>query len=69
MYQPGFYSIYLPGYTHRPLVLGLPAGGLGRSIFQPTRVGLPGSLPRPPITRPVIPPAPAHPVVHVVGHK
>jgi hypothetical protein len=70
MYQPGFYSIYLPGYTHRPLFLGLPVSGLGRSIFQPTRVGLPGSaLPRPPLTRPVIPPAPAHPVVHVVGHK
>jgi hypothetical protein len=70
MYQPGFYSIYLPGYTHRPLFLGLPVGGLGRSVFQPTRVGLPGyGLPRPPITRPVIPPAPAHPVVHVVGHK
>lgn len=29
LYQPGFYSIYLPGYTRRPL--GLPMPGLGIS--------------------------------------
>jgi hypothetical protein len=83
--QTGFYSIYLPGYTYRPLLLRLPlgSGGLGRSLFTPVRPPL-GSPLRLPVTRPITPPvsrpavanppvsrpAVAHPVVHpVVIHK
>ena len=61
-YQPGFYSVYLPGLTYRPSYLRLPSSsgiGLGRSTYpsylSPVRVGSPGVvMPRPPIgTRPV----------------
>jgi hypothetical protein len=56
VYQPGFYSIYLPGYTRRPLLLGLPAGGLQRSLYSPSRIGVPGSPPpHMPIVRPTAP--------------
>jgi hypothetical protein len=37
IYQPGFYSLYLPGYTHPPLLLGLPGligTGLTRSLYS-----------------------------------
>ncbi len=68
-YQSGFNSIYLPGYTYQPLLLGLM--GRGYRTFQPLpirRIGvLPGAgtfvpLPRPalPLTRPAVPlPRPA----------
>jgi len=73
--QSGFSSIYLPGYTYRPLVLRLPLGvGLGRTVYPPTihpplRLGTPPSttIPRLPVTRPVIPPAVAHPAVIHIG--
>jgi hypothetical protein len=75
-YQPGFYSIYLPGYTRRPTSLGLPIpiNGLGVGLhgpyspYSPIRIGVPGSiLPRPigvgprPVTPPVTIPRPVAP--------
>ncbi len=66
-YQPGFNSIYLPGYTYQPFLLGLGIGGSrGFPYSHPgigirPRVGtpLPGSVvPRAPLPRP----APMHPV-------
>jgi len=63
-YQPGFNSIYLPGYTYRPLWLGLAMRGYGTYLFsRPPRIGgytgigSVGSLPRPPFQHP----APIHP--------
>lgn len=43
--QLGFYSLYLPGYTYRPMLLGLPGLGLGQSIGLGLRTGtrLPGA--------------------------
>jgi hypothetical protein len=45
--QPGFYSLYLPGYTYRPLILGVLPGGLrnpfrttSTSGFSTTRLGV-----------------------------
>ncbi|MEI9976848.1 MAG: hypothetical protein WDO73_35240 [Ignavibacteriota bacterium] len=60
LYQPGFNSLYLPGYTYRPLYLGLPFGGLNRSIYAPPSrfvtpvrpIGRPGV----PIVHPITPP-------------
>jgi hypothetical protein len=71
LYQPGFYSIYLPGYTYRPSYLRLPAAGFGRYLYGPSRLGYPGStIPRPPVTRPIVPPVTPRPAaVHVGGHK
>ncbi|HUB78921.1 MAG TPA: FecR domain-containing protein [Bryobacteraceae bacterium] len=76
LYQPGFYSLYLPGYTYRPLLLGvhglgltpgIGAGigaGIGRSpYYSPIRIG-PGTgltTPRYPVTRPITPPPMARP--------
>jgi hypothetical protein len=72
LYQPGFYSLYLPGYTYRPLLLGVrPLGGY--SPYSPLRLGtglgtgLTG--PRYPVTRPITPPPTSRPTVHVIGHK
>jgi hypothetical protein len=67
VYQPGFYSIYLPGYTRRPGFLGLlpsPGTGLQRLPYSPIRIGAPGTMPRPIIgaPRPITPPV-ARPVV------
>jgi hypothetical protein len=45
LYQVGFSSIYLPGYTYRPLLLGLPlGGGLHRYGFSPSGIGFPGGI-------------------------
>jgi hypothetical protein len=55
-YQPGFYSIYLPGYTHPPLLLGLRGTGLRRSLVSPSPIAPISPLPRSPISRP----APGH---------
>jgi len=65
LYQPGFNSIYLPGYTYRPLLLGLAGLGLRtylpgalRMPAPPRRIGLSpgigtiGPMPRP-VARPV----------------
>ena len=58
--QPGFYSIYLPGYTYRPFLLGTMGIGIGRRYppypLSLPRVGIsPGAgyinpLPRSPIS-------------------
>ena len=64
-YQPGFSSLYLPGYTYRPSYLRLPVGGLGRTLYPPSRFSLP---PRPiaPPRGPVASPPAIHPPVR--GH-
>jgi len=83
--QPGFSSVYLPGYTYMPVMLtsyGAGYRGSAYSLYSPRRtvVGV-GSgrspitiySPRPPVL--VIPhPAPGirvapHPAVHAVGHR
>lgn len=71
--QPGFYSMYLPGYTYAPRIIVLPSirtlGGVYRPPFSVATV--PGRAPvgtimplRPtvPVAHPV--PAPLHPVPH-----
>jgi hypothetical protein len=82
LYQPGFYSPYLPGYTYPPLLLGLVGrgyGGLGGlRTYWPSPLrgigGLPGShpvlpAPRVPVWRPSVTPATTvHPAPHQVGH-
>ncbi|HEV3200936.1 MAG TPA: hypothetical protein VGZ73_23695 [Bryobacteraceae bacterium] len=69
-YQLGFNSIYLPGYTYRPVVVGLSPAGYGSYFHAPPRhigispgVGIVGPAYHPP-TRP----APAHPIVHGPVH-
>jgi hypothetical protein len=69
-YQSGFYSIYLPGYTRRPLFWGLPPSGLQRSLYPPSRIGLPGSpVQRGPVPSPVTPRPIPRGGVHVGGHR
>lgn len=70
-YPSGFFSIYLPGYTHRPLFLKLPSTvGGQRWVYPPARIGSPRApVVRAPMPRPVTPhPAPG---VHVGvgGHR
>jgi len=60
-YQPGFSSIYLPGYTSRPLILGLPGGY--RSYLYSVPYAAPRRVGVSPVTRP-IGPAPHFPVPH-----
>jgi hypothetical protein len=79
--QPGFNSIYLPGYTYLPLLIGLsgrrfPTYGPsspGRFGYSPGAGGI-TPLPRAPVLRMPVPrPAPVHvtpPIaVHGVGHR
>lgn len=74
-YPSGFNSIYLPGYTYRPLLLRLPSGGLPRSpysVYSPTRIGMP-PLQRGTLSRPVTAPHPVTPSLphgpaHIGGH-
>jgi hypothetical protein len=55
-YQPGFNSLYLPGYAFLPLLIGLRSGG----GFPPTRLP---SHPHPIPVLPIYPhPIPVHPV-------
>jgi hypothetical protein len=69
-YQPGFNSIYLPGYSYAPLMLGLMGRGVRiypslpprRSLITP---GLGGLVPHVPVPRPV----PVHAVPHVGVHR
>ncbi len=56
-YQPGFYSIYLPGYTYRPIFVGSTPGGL-RSY--------PYTLPRHVGVSPIVPPSHGPVVLHPV---
>jgi hypothetical protein len=72
-YQSGFYSMYLPGYTYRPLFLrlpgntGLPSTGFPHSLLPSYRSTLPGTSPitHLPTVRTVTP----HVGVHVGGHR
>jgi len=77
-YQPGFNSIYLPGYTYQPLMLGLAVRGFRGYVPSPLRFGVsPGTgiitgLPRYPPPRVSAPrPMPVHPggAVHVGVHR
>lgn len=77
IYQPGFNSLYLPGYTYRPSYLRLPVNGmLNRTPYTPyapmrltpTTPRPPVGLPRPPAGRPIAPPPPPRPAIHVGGH-
>ncbi|HYW43626.1 MAG TPA: hypothetical protein VE959_12265 [Bryobacteraceae bacterium] len=72
-YQLGFNSIYLPGFTYRPLLLGLPPGGVRsylhplpfpRPAGGPSGFGTSTPVPRAPLPRP----APAHPIPHGPVH-
>jgi hypothetical protein len=80
-YQPGFNSIYLPGYTYLPLMLGLSGSRFptyrplspGRIGFSPGAGGI-TPIPRAPLGRVPVPrPAPVHvtpPIaVHGPGHR
>ena len=63
--QPGFYSMYLPGYTYAPAVVLLPAmgrmGGLYRPpVYRPPFEVSPAS--RPGVRAPAYAVTPAHPV-------
>jgi hypothetical protein len=81
-YQPGFYSLYLPGYTYRPLSLVLPSVGRSPLVYSPPRTGSTITRPRPlgsvysspALVRPapITHPAPmVHPVAPrpVTGHR
>ena len=79
-YQPGFNSIYLPGYTYLPLWLGLGQVGFPTPLRLPPYrlppLRLPphgGVLPLPRPAAPVSHPIPAHPTspvgIHVVPHR
>jgi hypothetical protein len=63
LYQPGFYSLYLPGYTYRPLFLHLPSIGVPRSLYPPSRIGIGAP---PPLRLPAARPATLAPVPHPV---
>jgi hypothetical protein len=80
LYQPGFNSIYLPGYTYLPLFLGLGARGFPASLPSFPPHGLPShpgvSSSRIPRAAPFpvgpvyprlmpLPPVPAHPTIPV----
>ena len=66
-YQPGFNSIYLPGYTYLPVFLGIRQGGFPISPYRPHHAG---PLPFPPLHGPVYRPTPVAPVAPhpVTGH-
>jgi hypothetical protein len=69
LYQPGFNSIYLPGYTYQPFIFGLWMGAQGGLPYSPglraspiLRTPFPASLrPHVPAPRPAPIPAP-HPL-------
>ena len=79
-YQPGFNSIYLPGYTYAPLMLGLVGRGLGIYVPRlPWRTGIspgvgtviripraPGPYPVPVHSAPTLAPSVG---VHGVAHR
>jgi hypothetical protein len=68
LYQPGFNSIYLPGYLYRPSFLGLSPGGYRRPLPSPTHIGVsPYSPPRAPYSHPT--PAHSAPRVGVRGRR
>ena len=64
-YQPGFNSIYLPGYTYRPLILGPALVGIRSYQYSPPRhVGVSPTVPRPYGPIPLPRPTPGRPVPH-----
>lgn len=64
-YQPGFNSIYLPGYTYRPLFLGLaPVGIRSYPSSLPWRGGVSPIVTRPHVPLPLPRPSPVHPIPH-----
>lgn len=75
-YQPGFNSIYLPGYTYLPFFVGLRQGGFPIYPISPYRPSRAGPLPLPPLHGPVYHPIGVTPVApvarpitgHPVGH-
>jgi hypothetical protein len=75
-YQPGFNSIYLPGYTYPPIMLGLLGHGMGIYVPRlPWRTGIsPGvgtivRIPRAPVPYPTPVHAAPTVVVHGVAHR
>jgi hypothetical protein len=80
-YQAGFNSIYLPGYTYRPLLLGLWPRGYSSHIYSPYspyspphRAGFSSGVGTIVPVHPVVPvhPTPMRPVTHGgvhVGHR
>jgi hypothetical protein len=74
LYQTGFYSLYLPGYTYRPLFLRMPSSlgssiGLQRPLYPPARIGFPSSpVTHSPTIRPITP-QPVHVGVHPIGRR
>lgn len=73
IYQPGFNSIYLPGYTYQPLLLGLYPVGLSTPLGSPYHSGVLPFPPRGPVVRPTptspislppihMPTVPQHPI-------
>jgi hypothetical protein len=78
LYQPGFYSIYLPGYAYLPSFMRLTMGGWPRTIvplmpshigIAPSRVGPITPMTHGPAARPVTPPPIPRGGVHVGGHR
>jgi len=69
-YQPGFSSIYLPGYSYRPLLLGLGPSGLRGYVYSsPRRVGSYPIVPAPHVPLPAPGHTAPHGAVHVGGHR
>jgi len=75
-YQPGFNSIYLPGYTYQPLMLGLLGRGfrtyqplLPLHIRGPVGIGTLIPVPRTPGPSPMPIHGGPHPGVHAGGHR
>jgi hypothetical protein len=66
-YQPGFNSIYLPGYSYRPFLFGLAPGGVRTYQYSsPRRVGVFPIIPGPRVSLPH--PAPGRPIPRGVAH-
>jgi hypothetical protein len=63
-YQPGFNSVYLPGYTFFPgyIYLPLPLGLISGGVSTPVRLPHYGGLPVSPIHSPVGNPIPVRPI-------
>jgi hypothetical protein len=75
-YQPGFNSIYLPGYTRAPLFWGLAPGGFRGYPYSPTQrfgvrpgAGAAGPAPHAPFPRPTPVHTMPHGGIRVGGHR
>jgi hypothetical protein len=70
-YQPGFNSIYLPGYRYKPFLVGLTPGVIRSSSYSPThRIGItpitPGLGSHIPLSHPTT--VPVRPIPRAVPH-